>query len=145
MAAASRSSVVERDIDCAHGTTRLRYAVRMTEACCHCGAVKLEVECAPTELTSCNCSICRRLGTLWAYYAPAQVRVVGNTVTYRWGDKTIDFHHCAGCGCTTHWSQVDPTRERMGINARLMEPAVVAAARVRLLDGADTWRYLDEP
>src|SRR4051812_9445759 len=56
---------------------------------CHCGRVSVEVQRAPTEVTSCNCSICRRLGTLWAYYAPADVRVVGETATYQWGDKTI--------------------------------------------------------
>jgi hypothetical protein len=32
----------------------------------------------------------------------------------------------------------------MGVNARLMDPAIVAAARVRLLDGADTWKVLDD-
>jgi hypothetical protein len=31
----------------------------------------------------------------------------------------------------------------MGVNARLMEPEVVARARVRHLDGANTWKYLD--
>ena len=117
----------------------------MIEGCCHCGAVKLAVATAPTEVTSCNCSICRRLGTLWAYYAPADVRVTGPTVTYCQGDKTIDFHHCATCGCTTHWSPL-PHRDqnRMGINARLLEPEVLEAARVRRLDGASpNWRYLD--
>jgi hypothetical protein len=116
----------------------------MLEASCHCGAVRIEVETAPTTLTSCNCSICRRLGSLWAYYPPAQVRVAGDTATYRWGDGDIDFHHCPTCGCTTHWTPVDPGRDRMGINVRLMDPAVVAAARIRHLDGADTWTYLDE-
>jgi hypothetical protein len=115
----------------------------MVEASCHCGAVRIEVEQAPSELTSCNCSICRRLGTLWCYYAPAQVRVVGATDTYRWGDKHIEFHRCAACGCTTHWSPVDPAHERMGINARLMSPEVVDGARVRRLDGAATWEFLD--
>jgi hypothetical protein len=113
---------------------------------CHCGGVILEVSRPPAEVTSCNCSICRRLGTLWAYYRPEDVRVVGATATYHWGDETIDFHHCAACGCTTHWSPRevrDPTR--MGINARLLDPHIVAAARVRRLDGAsDNWRYLDE-
>jgi len=111
---------------------------------CHCGAVQLEVASPPTQLTSCNCSICRRLGTLWAYYPVADVRILGVTATYRWGDKTLDFHRCPTCGCTTHWSAVDGSGDRMGVNARLMDPGVVAAARVRHLDGADTWKYLDE-
>jgi hypothetical protein len=115
----------------------------MIEGSCHCGAVKIEIPTAPTELTSCNCSICRRLGGLWCYFPPSQVRIAGNTMMYRWGDKTLDLHHCATCGCTTHWSPVDPAMDRMGVNARMMDPAVVAAARVRRLDGADTWKWLD--
>lgn len=107
----------------------------------------LSVPHAPTEVTSCNCSICRRLGTLWAYYAPAAVRIIGATATYRWGDKTLDFHHCARCGCTTHWSPIDGARDanRAGINARLLAPEVLDAARVRRLDGAaEDWKYLDD-
>jgi hypothetical protein len=116
----------------------------MIDASCHCGAVKLEVEVdvMPTELTSCNCSICRRLGTLWCYYAPAQVRVVGPTATYRWGDHSLDLHRCTTCGCVTHWTLIGPG-VRMGVNARLMDPAIVAAARIRPFDGADTWKFLD--
>ena len=121
------------------------YAAPMLEASCHCGAVKIEVDVvdAPTELTSCNCSICRRLGSLWCYFTPAQVRVVGTTSAYRWGDKTLDLHHCPTCACTTHWTPLDPTYQRMGVNARLMDPAIVNAARLRRIDGADTWKVLD--
>jgi hypothetical protein len=32
----------------------------------------------------------------------------------------------------------------MGVNARLMDPEALAHARVRRLDGADTWKYLEE-
>lgn len=116
------------------------------EGSCHCGAVVVRIARAPTEVTSCNCSICHRLGTLWAYYAPADVDVTGATATYQWGDRTIDFHRCATCGCTTHWSPLaNRAQDRMGINARLLAPDVLAAARVRRLDGAsDDWKYLDD-
>lgn len=116
----------------------------MIEASCHCGAVLIQVERAPEQLTSCNCSICRRLGGLWSYYSPTEVRVAGTTATYRWGDRTIDNHHCPTCGCSTHWTPVDPGLDRMGVNARMMDPEVVAGARVRHFDGADTWQFLDE-
>jgi hypothetical protein len=118
----------------------------MTGASCHCGAVRLEIDEPPAVLTDCNCSICRRYGTLWAYYSPAQVRFIGSLATdvYTWGDRRLEFHRCKGCGCITHWAAADRTHDRMGVNARLMEPAVLAAARVRRLDGADTWKFLDE-
>jgi hypothetical protein len=119
----------------------------MIELSCHCGEVKMEILTAPKEVTDCNCSICRRYGVLWAYYTPAQVRIVapvGATKAYLWGDRSIAFHHCQNCGCVTHWSAADRPADRMGVNARLMAPEVLAAAHVRRLDGADTWRYLDE-
>ena len=75
----------------------------MSEASCHCGTVlviagtvRIEVEVPPAELTDCNCSLCRRLDTLWAYYHPQQVNIVqgaGTTVPYVQG-----VHHCAMCG-----------------------------------------------
>ena len=119
----------------------------MIESSCHCGAVKIELEAAPETVTDCNCSICRRYGVLWAYYSPKQTRIVarqGATDAYVWGDKLIEFHRCHVCGCLTHWAPVDKARDRMGVNARLMVPEILATARVRRLDGADTWKYLDE-
>jgi hypothetical protein len=122
----------------------------MIEASCHCGAVRLEIATPPETVTDCNCSICRRLGVLWAYYAPHQVEIFaepGATGAYIRGDGDGDlaFHHCRTCGCATHWSPLDGRDQgRMGVNARLMDPQVLAAARVRHLDGAVTWRYLDE-
>ena len=119
----------------------------MIESSCHCGTVKLEILSAPEEVTDCNCSICRRYGVLWAYYDPAHVRIIateGATEGYLWGDKSIEFHRCRNCGCVTHWAAVRQPADRMGVNARLMAPEVLAAARPRRLDGADTWKYLGE-
>jgi len=74
----------------------------MIEASCHCGSVRLEVDDTPETVTDCNCSLCRRLGGLWAYYHPDQVRrVAGETVAYVQGDRT------------THWHSLDANYERM--------------------------------
>ena len=118
----------------------------MVEASCHCGAVRFEIDAAPIEVTDCNCSICRRYGVLWAYYSPTQVyrTAPGATDIYMWDDRSLEFHRCAVCGCVTHWAAVDPARDKMGINARLLDLAVLARARVRRLDGAVTERYVDE-
>jgi hypothetical protein len=116
----------------------------MIEATCHCGNVRIMVpEPAPDTLTSCNCSICRRTGGLWAYYDPANVNVTGETVSYVQGDRMLEMRHCGTCGCITHWTPVDSAGKRMGVNARMMAPEIVAAARIRHLDGADTWEWLD--
>jgi hypothetical protein len=115
----------------------------MIEASCHCGGVQIVVPYAPETVTECNCSICRRTGGQWGYYRPAEVTVRGATDTYQWGDRTLDLHRCRVCGNITHWSGLDPTGDRMGVNARLMPPEVLRAARVRKFDGADTWTTIE--
>ena len=115
-------------------------------ASCHCGSVRLEVDVPPSEVTECNCSICRRYGVLWAYYRLDQVRILPTdppTDVYTWGSRSIEFHRCQNCGCVSHWAAVDRKRNRMGVNARLMPLEVLAEARLRHLDGADTNRYTD--
>jgi hypothetical protein len=107
----------------------------MIQGSCHCGTVRYEVDTAPETVTSCACSICRRTGALLAYYSPAKVRVSGETDIYVWGDRMIEFHRCRICGCHTHWTAIDKTYDRMGVNARMMEPEVLAAARVRHIEG----------
>jgi len=117
----------------------------MLTATCHCGAVRLELKRRPRSVTSCNCSICRRYGTLWAYYPGQEVRIVGSrqTTAYCWGDRALRFLRCRHCGCVTHWQASSARgRGRMGVNARNFPPQVLAGLRVRHLDGAQTWKYL---
>lgn len=119
----------------------------MITSTCHCGAVTLELARAPETVTDCNCSICRRYGVLWAYYSTNDVRIPasnGATDIYMWNGRSIGFHRCRACGCVTHWAPVDTKVERMGVNARMMAPDVLAAARVRRLDGAVSGKYLDD-
>lgn len=116
-------------------------------ATCHCGAVVLEVPDAPEKVTSCNCSICRRLGAIWSYYPPEQVKVSAASDAlhgYVQGDRTLTTWRCATCGCPTHWTAFDPALGRMAVNARLMPPEVLASAKIRRFDGAATWTFLDE-
>ena len=108
----------------------------MIEASCDCGGVRIEIDASPATLTDCNCSICRRYGALWAYYMRPQVRVMGATTIYLRGDKWLEFHHCVTCRCLTHWQAVDKAAQRMGVNARLMAPDVVAATPIVKFDGA---------
>jgi len=119
----------------------------MLSATCHCGAVRVEVPRRPRTLTDCNCSIYRRYGALWAYYKAETVRVSaerGSTEEYVWGDESLKFIRCARCGCVTHWEPVVRTpASRMGVNARNFEPGATGTARIRHLNGAFSWKYLD--
>ena len=109
----------------------------MIEASCHCGAVLLKISRAPDEVTDCNCTLCRRYGALWAYYSPKDVLATeAATDVYMWGRRSIEFHRCKHCGCLTHWRAVDKMWDRMGVNARLTAPEVLAHAQVHHFDGA---------
>ena len=115
-------------------------------ATCHCGAVTVTLTEPPTEVTDCNCSLCRRYGVLWAYCPADGVEVSPDpppTDTYVWNGRHVAFQHCRRCGCVTHWTPCDAGRDKRGVNARLLPPKVLAAVRVRRLDGADTGKYLD--
>ena len=57
------------------------------------------------------------------------------------GDKTLRTVRCRTCGCTTHWEPLDTLKyRRMGVNIRNFEPELIGDVRIRLLDGADTWK-----
>lgn len=118
----------------------------MLTGSCHCGAVQIEVARKPRRLTSCNCSICRRYGSLMGYYDPSKVKVRSrraDLARYVWGDKCIRFVRCAQCGCFMYWEPTDQTMKRMGVNFRNFDPAAIASIRVRKFDGAETWKFLD--
>ena len=112
-------------------------------ASCHCGALRITIAAPPAEITNCNCSICRRLGTLWAYYPAEQVSVSGHpeaTDSYVQGDRSLRLVRCRTCGCVSHWEPLEPKPgARVGVNIRNFEPALIGQVRMRMLDGADTW------
>jgi hypothetical protein len=114
---------------------------------CHCGAVSFELDHGPNALTDCNCSVCRRYGSLWAYYTreTARIEFAPDAVTaYSWGDRQIEFFHCKRCGCLTHYESVQKQPDsRIAVNTRMLDAADVAGIQVRHFDGADTWKYLD--
>ena len=114
----------------------------MLEGRCHCGRVRWRYEGAPATATLCNCTVCRRYGTLWAYGDEgAGVHLSGPTSTYVWGDRTLAFHFCPDCACVAYWRSLAPRangRHRVGVNVRLAEPDAVAAIPLRFFDGLDS-------
>lgn len=117
---------------------------------CHCGAVRLSVPFAPGDdperpwLASCNCSICRRTGTLIAYYPDdGSVEVGGETARYIWGDRMIALHFCAACGCHTHWTSTGESYGRIGVNARLLDGFALTAEGPTFAGRALPVRFMD--
>ncbi len=119
----------------------------MYQASCHCGNIELVVEQLPESVTSCNCSICVRLGARWAYYQPDEVTTKFRelpSVTYAWGDRYLDFHHCPTCGCSTHYTSTEKCETaRVAINSRLFDQSSMDNIIERKFDGAESWEYID--
>lgn len=115
---------------------------------CHCGAVRIAVPAGPEWVASCNCSICRKLGSLVAYYPDGGpenggVRVEGETVPYIWGDRMIALHHCPICACFTDWRSTGESYGKVGVSARLLDGFEMREGRY-LLGGAELEvRYFD--
>jgi hypothetical protein len=114
---------------------------------CHCGAVRIEIPERPTLATLCNCSLCRRLGGLWAYFPLGAVRIDGHpehSDGYVWGDRTLRTVRCRHCGCVTHWEPLEPKPDgRIGVNLRNFEPTELEGLQLRRFDGAVSWTYVD--
>jgi hypothetical protein len=119
----------------------------LVQGSCHCGAVRLTLPFAPEKATKCNCSICRRLSVLWAYYEFGTVQIQGhpeNTASYVWGDKTLSTVRCNNCGCVTHWEPLpSELGVKHGVNLNNFDPRLQESVHVRHFDGADTQTFVD--
>jgi hypothetical protein len=118
----------------------------MLEGSCHCGAVRWQFDGMPESATACNCTVCRRYGTLWAYdWQDERIRVSGATRPYVRGEA-LEFHFCPACGCVAYWRSLQPAadgRRRIAVNLRLAEPETVAQLPVDHFDGLG--RFEDLP
>jgi hypothetical protein len=98
-------------------------------------------------LTRCNCSICRRYGALWAYYAANSVSIEapkGGLSGYSWKRKIRTYYRCRTCGCVTHYRYRKKRRNgTVAVNAVNFAPSALVGARIRHLDGASSWKFLD--
>ena len=111
----------------------------MITGSCHCGQVRWTFNGVPDSATACNCTLCRRYGTLWAYdYDGEAIHVSGPTRTYLTGDKAIGFHFCDTCACVAYWRALTPDKEgrtRIAVNLRLADPQAVADIAIEHFDG----------
>jgi hypothetical protein len=121
----------------------------MLTGTCHCGSARWTLAGDPGTVTACNCTLCRRYGTLWAYdYENERIRVSGPTRAYVRKDEkdpSLEIRFCPDCGCVVCWRGLhldEKGRRRTAINIRLAEPDVVADLAVDHFDGLNTFADL---
>lgn len=113
------------------------------ELSCACGSVQVRVARRPEFIHACNCTLCRKVGARWGYYAPTEVDVRGRTAGYVRTDKpgaAVEVHFGPACGATTHFRLTPEGVARhgdvqRGVNMGLADEATLAGVEVRYPDG----------
>ena len=115
---------------------------------CHCGAAHWTLEGDPGSITACNCTLCRRYGTLWAYdYEGERMAVSGPLSSYPRIDRSdpvLEILFCPTCACVLGWRRLHlkDGRRRMAVNVRLAPPETVAHLPIDHFDGLETFEDL---
>ena len=104
---------------------------------CHCQAVKFEIDTELEELTTCDCSICRRRNALMVKVHESAMRIVSGEEalsTYTFHTHTAQHYFCRVCGIYPfHRKRVAP--DHYGVNVNCLENFDPAGIPVRATDG----------
>jgi hypothetical protein len=119
----------------------MRMGIRPMQKCrgsCHCGAINFEIESDFPELTTCDCSICRRKNALMVKVHETQFKLLtgeGSLTEYRFHTMTARHFFCRTCGIYPfHRKRVTP--DYLGINVFCLHDFDPAGIPVRRAVGA---------
>ena len=111
------------------------------EGSCHCGRIAFTVEGEVSEVIDCNCSMCRRRGSLLAFFPRAALTLStpeSALGTYTFNRNAIRHHFCPTCGIAPFGEGKDPKtgEATVAINVRCLDGVDLAALEVIPYDGA---------
>ncbi|MBD9535087.1 GFA family protein [Stenotrophomonas sp. STM01] len=105
---------------------------------CHCGAVSFRIQTDFPELTTCDCSICRRRNALMVKVHESAFELLSGQeqlVEYQFHTRTAHHYFCATCGIYPfHRKRVTP--DFYGINVFCLEDFDPTGIPVRATVGA---------
>ena len=105
---------------------------------CHCGAVRFAIATDFPELTTCDCSICRRKNALMVKVHESAFELLqgGESLTlYQFHTRTAKHYFCKVCGIYPfHRKRVTP--DYVGVNVFCLEGFDPAGIPVRATVGA---------
>jgi hypothetical protein len=112
--------------------------LRTYRGSCHCGAVVFEIDTDFPELTTCDCSICRRRNALMVKVPQERLRLIAGDdalTEYRFHTMTARHFFCRTCGIYPfHRKRVTP--EHFGVNVFCLHDFDPAGIPVRRAVGA---------
>ena len=113
---------------------------RRYEGSCHCGRIAFQVEGDFSTGLACNCSICRRKGSLLAFVprASLELRTAEDAAsTYTFNKHVIEHRFCPVCGIHPYGTGRDPKGNAIAaINLRCIEGLDLTKVKVQEFDGA---------
>lgn len=101
----------------------------------------------PESTTACNCTLCRRYGTLWAYdYEGERIAVGGELSSYTREDMpaTLEILFCARCANVVAWRglELEEGKRRIAVNLRLTAPEPILHLPIDHFEGLVTFTDL---
>lgn len=112
--------------------------LRSVRGSCHCGAIRFEIDSDFPELTTCDCSICKRKNALMVKVHESSFRLLAGEEAlslYQFHTGTAKHYFCTYCGIYPfHRKRVTP--DYFGINVFCLEDFDPAHIPVRATIGA---------
>ena len=106
---------------------------------CHCGTVAFSVDVDPEQAIKCNCSICTKLGAVWAFAPKTKFSLKSaesQPGDYQFGRKHLHHRFCPRCGIESYAEGTAPDGSpSVGINLRCLEGVDVDKLSPRPYDG----------
>lgn len=106
---------------------------------CHCGNVAFTVEGTIDGALACNCSMCRRKGSLLWFVPRAQLQLTtpeDNAATYVFNRHVIKHRFCPRCGIHPYGEGTDAQgNATAAVNLRCIEDIDLDAIPVQHYDG----------
>jgi hypothetical protein len=115
----------------------------MLKLFCLCGQIRIKTSKRPDFINECNCTLCSKSGSRWAYFHPSEVSIEGTTKGYSREDKedpAAEIQFCANCGSTTHFILTKSAISKfgniqIGVNVRLADEKDLIGIELRYPDG----------
>jgi hypothetical protein len=112
--------------------------VQSLEGSCHCGTVRFHVQAAVTELTTCDCSLCRMRNALMLKVPERALTIQQGEealTLYQWNTRRAKHYFCRHCGIYVfHRKRAMP--DHFGINVFCLKDFDPSAVPVRATQGA---------
>lgn len=105
---------------------------------CHRGAVRFEIDADIAELTTCDCSLCRKKNALMTKVQESALRLLAGADAlkeHRWNTRIARHYFCSACGIYLfHRKRAAP--DHFGVNVFCLDDFDPAGAPVLATEGA---------